>query len=697
MPSLGYGLGFRNSLCSGGSGQPPENGLPVVISPGEAWTGTAGSGYATIPVDKVRTTAKPAVRLLVPPRQRFTDELLVGVVAYANDAGTLIGGIDRVRFYFEGNTADILAPTFQTFNRQDGSTYRQIGYWVKLKRASVNGTAHLYIEAIPADATMQTRVLGPLSFALQPTLHDATITIDPDLPAVTGSRYPNINTAANYCRTQGFANPLLRVVKAGNYTLASWNGYNPANYCTVEATVPGVSFGQAAGWTYRPVDNFGVFSNGVWWKSVVFNFANATHYRSSGAGGAVFDKCTLIDPNGRGRLYAGNPNSPVNYLVYVDSWLLDSHLEGVHNPLSLVALARGCTTLNTSADWAINPKCIVNCIGVDHDPRDARVDVNSLTVQYTGVEATATIAISGTRGADGRTLTLKWGANTATLLLESDLTSFNIASAGGFNPVTAGFAYWPSQVVTWINAQTGWTATLLDSTRIAGGLGISGAATAAFPDTSAKAAPLTLSTWFDAHADLYQPTIATENVIFADSLLTKSASQNLFLSTSNAALHFRDAFFVNLVITNKIEVDGNYAWNVAASGCGGAHSHVVVAHVTMPDQAFNMLTANPGTAWTPDAYSLCANNAFYRMNAGNGAQSALAPAIRDNAIWGDQIDHPKATGTIIDGDRLTWYPDLENANFAPAGEILSNPKQARLRFDMRGIKRKDLAPVGAQT
>ena len=61
------------------------------LEPSAGWNGTAATGfggaYGAVPTDPTRTTAKPALRLLVPPGQRFTDTLVVGVAAAANNAG----------------------------------------------------------------------------------------------------------------------------------------------------------------------------------------------------------------------------------------------------------------------------------------------------------------------------------------------------------------------------------------------------------------------------------------------------------------------------------------------------------------------------------------------------------------------------------------------------------------------------------
>ena len=71
-----FGFGF------GGIGQHTTAALmPVIqshsLEPSAGWTGAAASGFGgnfgTAPVYPVRTAAKPVCRLLVPLRQRFTD------------------------------------------------------------------------------------------------------------------------------------------------------------------------------------------------------------------------------------------------------------------------------------------------------------------------------------------------------------------------------------------------------------------------------------------------------------------------------------------------------------------------------------------------------------------------------------------------------------------------------------------------
>lgn len=190
------------------------------LEPSPAWNGEAGSGFVSPPSDPERLTAKPAVRLLVPDHQYFLNALEVGVAAYANNNGSLLDncGLQHVVFHFEGNSITAERPNFRSFTRADGSTYSVLGWWVTLERpAQQQGEAHLYVEAVPQDPTMQARVIGPHSFspheefAQTGTLHDYEIEVDPDEDEIAGQRYQTLVDAYKYLGLQQSQNPRIRI------------------------------------------------------------------------------------------------------------------------------------------------------------------------------------------------------------------------------------------------------------------------------------------------------------------------------------------------------------------------------------------------------------------------------------------------------------------------------------------------------
>lgn len=171
--------------------------VPSEIAPSANWNGFAGSGFGYLPSDPLRQTAKPAMRLIVPPNQAYTDSLLVGVSAFANDGGTLIKnlGINSIIVYFEGNKIEITNPSYETITAENGAQVSYLGWWFRLKHDGRNGEANLFIEAVPGDRSMQNRVLGPYLFLPSSSLYDLELSVAPSLPEVSGSRYSSIRAA----------------------------------------------------------------------------------------------------------------------------------------------------------------------------------------------------------------------------------------------------------------------------------------------------------------------------------------------------------------------------------------------------------------------------------------------------------------------------------------------------------------------
>ena len=111
------------------------------VLPSQQWDGTVGSGFATVPVDPERTSAKPAMRMLEPPNQYFTDEMVIGVSAMANNQGSMLEnlGLSHVSVYFEGSLQHITAPSFRTFQDANGNAATYLGWWVTLKKPEGQG------------------------------------------------------------------------------------------------------------------------------------------------------------------------------------------------------------------------------------------------------------------------------------------------------------------------------------------------------------------------------------------------------------------------------------------------------------------------------------------------------------------------------------------------------------------------------
>ncbi|MFC6911713.1 hypothetical protein ACFQGS_23505, partial [Novosphingobium lubricantis] len=243
MPGFGFGYGpaarRRRRHTSGGN----ASTLPV-LRPSGAWTGTPGSGFATLPADPVRTTAKPALRLLVPPNQFYTSELLVGVIGGANDNGSMLRnlGLAGVVLHYEGNSIMLAEPTMQDVVDANGVTRSYMGWWAKLGSDGRHGHGHVYFEAIPLASAMQRRVIGPYQFSPAPALHDHAVDVDPAQPVVAGQRYQSIAAALQYLASASANNPLITLKGGGTFDIGQGPSatYQGQGYCTIRAEQPAV-------------------------------------------------------------------------------------------------------------------------------------------------------------------------------------------------------------------------------------------------------------------------------------------------------------------------------------------------------------------------------------------------------------------------------------------------------------------------
>lgn len=676
-----------------------------ILEPSTSWNGTAGTGFGgefpVAPSDPARTTAKPACRLLVPPGQRFTDELVVGVTAFANANGTLIGGVDRVRFHFEGNSADVIAPSFHSFADANGNPVSYFGYWMRLKRAGTNGEAQLYIEAIPADATMQARVIGPYSFYPQATLHDREYTIDPDV-AVSATNFHTMDAAIARVKLDTPANPRITFKKPMMNVEINIPGstYTPSGgYATIEADAP-VTFGRAAlGLTAR-VDTDSLLRgrlDGLWLRgaNITIDYAFVDNFYNEGFKDHVFDGVTMTNSRGAEALWRGGPYITSNR-VRNNAWFLECAISNLKNSCLGASLARGVIIQNASGDIFTESRCVVGNRVERHSDSHVNDDTPAFTVVYAGAESTATVARSGAANPNSATYTFKWGVNSRTFVVGS--TSANYAG-------TTGDGYLFSEVVDFINGtlaglDAGWSATLNDLTgRRASSGSLAGLKARGFGDTNCKTTALQVVSSFDSHGDWYQQLFAglAENVICADNLAYDMQTQDIFLSSTTAA---KDFVFVNNALGNDPIGSDYFDETVVQSQIGRGNaaitlSHVVIAHCSLPNQQLSF--RNDGTNFsTFDAYCLVANNALRGLvKASALAGREIGATIKDNHIHAGQAPLPEAVGTTIGGDKDSLFGGFNTGDFAPAGDLLVNLKVPVAAFDLGHKTRDTSSAAGA--
>ena len=422
-----FGFGPRTQRAMN-KRQPPL----ALVSPAVGWTGAAGSGFATVPADPARTTAKPVCRLLVPPFQWFVDELLVGVYAGANYNGSLAEnmGLEKVVLHCEGTSVDILEPTFQTFADANGNPVTYFGWWAKLKHDGRHGHGRVYFEAIPKDATMQRRVMGPYQYSPQAMLHDYLLEVAATPAEIVGTRYKTITAAHTWLKSVNAKNPLITITEAGTYIATSisggWYGGTTAapalGHSHIVATVP-VTIGLAAPAANADVSPIRFELNCLHLKgsNITVDFQYASEFYNTGSDGRQnwFDGINITSSPGRYELRRGTIKSSTAWLFRGAAYVTECHFTNLWNALKLTSLSRGNLIEDCWLDLFNGCHLAIGNRIDDFDSSAYRQRIPALSVSYTGAEATATLSRST------NTLTASYGASSATFTIGSALADYN--------------------------------------------------------------------------------------------------------------------------------------------------------------------------------------------------------------------------------------------------------------------------------
>lgn len=647
----------------------------VIISPAASWTGAAGSGFRTRPTDPVRTTAKPAMRLVVPPNQSFTGELLVGVYAGANFAGSLRDnmGLEKVRVHYEGAVSDIIVPTFETFFDANGLEVTYFGWWARLRHDGRNGDASVYFEAIPKDITMQRRVIGPFLFLPSASVYDLELTVAPSLPQIAGSRYQSITAALTYCAAQGRHRPRITITEERNDYILSYIGapfsYTSAKgYATIEAVVPVTIIGTTSYLDATPRTRFdGLCFRGA---NITIDMKHMALIYHEGVGNPHwFDGIIIVDSGGRGyavpelrgpRTYGVARNGP---------YLTECVITAIPSTANGCRLVRGNMMTRGFFDAASEAHCVIGNRIDDYDAYDCWAkDSDAFTVTYTGTGATATLEFSGFSNQSSRTFTAKVnGAVVGTRVVTN-------------TPPTA-----VSTVVSWLRSLPGWSATIQSDAVRANLCSVQNNIGRAFAPRNVKNVTLQIVTFLDAHGDFYQtnvPANTSENVVIADNVVTNFAGQGFFLSTNS---DIADYLIVNNGFHGKL-VPG---WTFLSQwGRTGAKSHIVMAH----NSSTQALWIRTSEGMKTDAYCLVADNALGGL-AWNGPPDRDV-RICDNHLFSGNAALPGGTNTTIGGDATSLWQNAQGGDFTPKKELLMNLKVPSMEHDQKHRKRATLDCAG---
>ncbi|MFC3100233.1 hypothetical protein [Altererythrobacter lauratis] len=711
MGRLGFGFGASRGAAS----LPPGTGagLMTVVEPGVAWTGIEGSGFATLapPTDPARVTAKPAIRLITPPRQWFTDRQLVGVVAMANDNGTLMNnlGLEKVVLHYEGNSADVLHPTFQTFRDANGIPRTYFGWWAWLQHDGRNGFGHVYFEAIPRDTTMQRRVIGPFLYAAQPAKHLIELQVAPSLPEIPGQRFQSLNAASAWCKANPVIdkNPRITIMEPGLYEMLENTGGSRTThkgYITVEVA-EGVeaSIGRTE---YTTDTDAKIRNNSFPWcfrgANLTIDLHRVTELTGTtmalGDGMHWLDGCRLTStsPEGRYEMQRGGPIHGNGGRILSKPWMTEVEVSHISGAFIGASLARGCTANSITYDIAAGVRACIDCVITDHSTAFYYVDHPMLEVTYTGSASTATIRRTGGADANGVTFWFEWGGQTR---------SFVTGSSFNYYTREVGDGYSATDLVNWINSELaavdpGWSATLTaDPDKQdwrAARISTAGRPSSAFDATNVKNTTVGLFTRFARHSDFFQhATGLLENIVFWGNVCDGVEVQAFFLgpiAQNGVPGQSYDMMFVN----NIVRQNSNDATALSQYGKGGwTGGHLVFVHNTMVNQ--KLVMRSDSTNWDIAGYALTACNALEGFAWFGGGVPDPDMVVKDNHFHDGQINLSGAAGTSAGGNPETLFGNYLASDFRPAGLLLENLKTPVVPYDRTHLKRAELAPAGALT
>jgi hypothetical protein len=440
---------------------------PPLVGPSLAWTGTAGSG-GVAPVDPPRTTAKPALQSFTPSYRRLTANTVIGFDAFA------FGGVASVTIWVEGTSQTVLRSIY-TEPDVNGVSQSYDGYWITLDaegaaaRHSTGAAMNIYGEATATDATMQTRVVGPIVVYPRAT----AIAWQKTVKRAGGGDYTNLTDAWNALRAATPESAMITVGASGetaDYELGTpsvpgaWTGHT--GY-VVLAAAAGANVSLVRGAAFDPLNTT---TNGVtawqWWP-----WTGPIEFRGSGitldmknwyqvkCGTEVphwFNGCQIINSIGvRDTVYWNGAPPPAFEVSSFSNVLRAWFTNGVSRYVDLASTPAAMVNwdaLDQLTGGHGECRFIAGCYETGSDPRVFTTQLNALSVTYNSTGVASIVADVGAGG---------------TLDCKVD----GVSVGGGF-PISLGNSpaatyFTMAQVAAKISAIPGghWSATVLDSTR----------------------------------------------------------------------------------------------------------------------------------------------------------------------------------------------------------------------------------------
>ena len=658
---------------SGGGGAAPPatpSGPAVTVGPHANWNGTAGTGSAA-PTDPVRTGPKAIGQILTCPGQRVSSQLLLKIPCDA------YGGIKQVNL-----SGDCVATTITGMSLCDvvdvnGVNHKEFYHAVYLDTAAFvakGGTAgsrqaNIYAEIVPNNTAVQKRVLS-FFFYPEATANDGTYNVG------SGQPYATIKAALNQARLDSRQAPLIQIKTTGFYEMedSTWGiaaggkgfaviTHDPGVVATIRRGAP-FNPTNAASWKWTPGWD-GIEFRG---SGIVIDTRNTTMVVMN-TKPCFMNGCKVTNSIGtRDSLY-WNKSSHPGWSVSTASWWQYGVFEYGASPMQFQLAVVGGTSRGIVGDIYTHTPIVYGCHDQAASSQWYRQYLAALTVRYSGTGA-GTIAKTGGNGSGSIVLTDPAGTVSIPLGAIDNLVEI-------------------STVAATINARSGWSATVRDTTRAARYLVGTGFGDAnGFPATDAKTANAELSTFIDIHGDGTQTYGGSENYIYWNWTLDTDIqlSSVLFFDGEGSANGDRDMSFVNCVLLADQS-------NPVGLGGSGAH-HKLFRHLTTT----LWVSANAGTQEIYTEMTNC-------IMAGMGGGPAAAPVNFRNNLFtvpngGTAPSGPTYTGDVSLGNASTvsvsdFLTGATTGNFAPKGTALTTLYPSVFPYDQRGVLRSASDCAGA--
>ena len=642
------------------------------ISPSGTWSGTAGSGWSS--GEPSATTRNPLgnPQPEIAPFDGYYNwpfnarkRLLFRVKENQRDRYPV-----TMRVHLEGNTIDIPRDTLETYAGEDGIERKA---WLRafdLDHAnfSTDGWCRFYVEAIPSDPNMDSRIIGPFEMKRKTgDLWDAVLTFG------SGGTYADLTAARNgISASHASAEHIwLKPVASHSFSVVgmNWFGATAAKKVLLDSGDPSITLTiEGASWQ-ATANQFRPKLNGmVYGPSIVFDmtrmasvYSESTYTIPPEFRGCLFDNPEgAANPFGVGTVAAGNVgntatvnpdqgyarNSPyitgnfTSNLGYFPIMLECREMYPARSAMTMALITRNCTMIGGTEDILSpsngTPQYRLQYGTRVHDatPAPWRTPIDAMTVEYSGAAATAQVSVTSTDASNPNNTT-KLRVN----LIEDSVTVLSIPVS-----ITIGSGnYTVQDVVDAVNAQADWSATLVDGTRRAALLG--GPYTMAPVD--AKSAPATIGAAQDIHGDVWQTFAVTSvNWIAENNVFTNMGGfQIFFLNQQSGSVYAVDCVLENNFYFADLDDPDNA---VVQSQISGGFGNVRISHNYIPHQQIVIRKQSvPITAF--DSYSAITANVIANYSE-HAELAGAAPAL--TVVWNQSV-----------GAGASAYPDAGRDNF----------------------------------